>query len=248
MRFSDILGLNDTKDQLIKSVDNNRIAHSHLFLGDRGSAKLAVALAFAQYINCKEKSDKDSCGKCDSCIKYEKLAHPDLHLIFPVLQIKNIKKAISDNFIIEFRNEILKNPYLSIYHWFSNFNEENKTGKTGYIYTQEIESLQKKLALKNYESEYRVVLIWMPEKMQINTSNKILKVLEEPPRKTIFLLVSENEEALLKTIVSRVQKTVVSQYDDLQIKEYLNRVSNEHSPTKIEETIKFSDKDLGEAI
>ena len=125
-------------------------------------------------------------------------------LIFPVLTINNIKKPIL-TILKKLREEVLKNPYLSLDNWFDVFSSDNKTGKTGYIYTHESESLHQKLALKHYESEYRVVIIWMPEKMQANTSNKLLKLLEEPPKKTIFLLVSENSDMLLNTIISRLQ-------------------------------------------
>ena len=223
MQFSEILGNRQLKEQLINSVQHNRIAHAQMFLGEKSSPKLLLALSYAKYINCQNKSLEDSCGLCPSCIKYENLTHPDLHLVFPVLLIKSNKRATSDDFIREWREEVLKNTFIDLSVWFDTFSNENKTGKTGYIYTQEIESLNKKLLLKHYESEFRVVLIWLPENMQANTSNKLLKLLEEPPQKTIFLLVSENTETILKTIISRVQIIKTPNYNSIEIEDFLKR-------------------------
>ena len=248
MRFSQILGNTDFKNTLINSVENNRLSHSQLFLGGRGSAKLALAISFAQYINCKNKSENDSCGSCDSCIKHTNLSHPDFHLIFPVLTINGIKKPISDHFVIKWREEVLKNPYLSLDNWFEVFSSDNKTGKTGYIYTHESESLHQKLALKHYESEYRVIIIWMPEKMQANTSNKLLKLLEEPPNKTIFLLVSENSEMLLNTIISRLQILKLKSNLNTEIQQVLKNKFPKISDSEIQKAISFTDADLGESI
>ena len=210
MRFKQVVGNKKIKNQLISSVENNRIAHAHLFSGESGGSKLIIAIAFAQYINCKNKLNEDSCGDCPSCKKYENLTHPDLHLIFPVLTNSKIKKPTSDNYITEFREEVLKNPYLTLNNWFDIFSKDNKTGKQGHIYIQEIESLHNKMLLKTYESEYRIVILWMPEYMQLSTSNKILKILEDPPEKTIFILVSEKPQNLLSTIISRLQITNVT--------------------------------------
>ena len=195
MQFKDIIGNNQTKKHLVNSLKQNRLSHSQLFLGKEGSPKLAIAIAFAQYISCTNKLKSDSCGQCNSCLKYNLLIHPDLHLVFPVLSIRGIKKVVSDHFVKEWRREVLNNPYLNLNNWFDLFIEENKSGKTGYIYTQESDKLHEKLLLKHYESKHRVVIIWLPEKMQHNTSNKLLKLLEEPPKNTIFLLVSENSNS-----------------------------------------------------
>tara|TARA_B110000459_G_scaffold175325_1_gene198634 strand:- start:1150 stop:2310 length:1161 start_codon:yes stop_codon:yes gene_type:complete len=248
MRFKDILGNTDFKNTLINSVENNRLSHSQLFLGGSGSSKLALAISFAQYINCKKKSKNDSCGECDSCIKHANLSHPDLILIFPVLTINNIKKPVSDHFVIKWREEVLKNPYLSLDNWFDVFSSDNKTGKTGYIYTHESESLHQKLALKHYESEYRVVIIWMPEKMQANTSNKLLKLLEEPPKNTIFLLVSENSDMLLNTIISRLQILKVKSDSSKEIQLVLKNKFPKTSDIEIQKVISFTNADLGESI
>ena len=247
MLFKEIEGNKEIKNQLISSVLNNRVSHSQLFLGGKGSAKLAIAIAFAQFINCTTKNENDSCGNCDSCVKYNSLTHPDLYLIFPVLTINGIKKPISDNFIFQWREEILKNPYLNLYDWFNVFSEDNKTGKNGLIYTHEAENLQSKLALKHYESEYRVVIMWMPENMQAKTSNKLLKLLEEPPNKTIFLLVSENSEQLLNTVLSRLQITKITNFSDENIKNYILKQNN-ISSKKANTLISYSEGDLGKAL
>lgn len=248
MKFKDIIGNTELKTQLINSVENNRLSHSQLFLGKSGGPKLAFAFAFAQYINCTNKTTSDSCGECQSCMKHNKLIHPDLHLVFPVLLINGIKKAVSDNFAKEFRQEALNNPYLNLHNWFDVFSSENKTGKTGYIYTQESDNLHKKLSLKHYESEYRVVIIWIPEKMQTVTSNKLLKLLEEPPQKTIFILVSENSEILLKTILSRLQILKIKNYSSKEKTEILQNKFPEKGVIKLEKSLIYSDGNLGDAI
>ena len=248
MKFSEIPGNTEIKKQLINSVKNNRLSHSQMFLGGGGSSKLPIVFAFTQYINCKNKQNDDSCGICDSCVKYQNLTHPDLHLIFPVLSINNIKKVVSDNFITQWREESLKNPYLDLDMWFDVFSEENKTGKTGYIYTQESEVLHQKLSLKHYESEYRVVIIWLPEKMMLHTSNKFLKLLEEPPKKTLFLLVSENSDLILKTILSRLQITKLVNHSVEEIHSILQNKFPSKSKSEIDASISLSEGNIGRSI
>lgn len=248
MKFSNILAHKSLKKQLVNSVKNNRIAHSQMFLGEKSSPKLLFALAYAQYINCQNKSSDDSCGTCQSCVKYQNLSHPDLHLIFPVLSINKIKKVTSDNFVKEWRDNVLKNPYLDLDIWFDVFSSENKTGKTGYIYTQESDNLHRKLSLKNYESEFRVVLIWLPEKMQTNTSNKLLKLLEEPPIKTIFLLVSENTDSILSTILSRIQIIKTQSYKPAEIESLLRAKFPLKEAEEIKEIISLTDGNIGGSI
>ena len=202
MLFKEIPGNKIVKKELIKSVRKDRIAHAQLFLGKPGNAKLALAIAFAQFLNCEKRGEKDSCNSCHSCLMYNSLSHPDLHLVFPVLKINKIKNPVSENFISQWRKIILDNPYLSLTDWYKYFDSENKQG---VIYTDEAEHLQKKVALKNYESAYRIILIWMPEKMNLTCANKLLKLIEEPPKGTFFLMASEDFEKLLPTITSRMQ-------------------------------------------
>jgi DNA polymerase-3 subunit delta' len=217
MFFKEIPGNKKIKKQLVGGVDNNRIGHAQLFSGNRGSGKLAIAFAYARYLNCDNKSDEDSCGKCPSCTKYNSLSHPDLHLIFPVLKKRGVKTAVSDHFINEWRHFISENIYGSLNDWIDKISSDNKTSEGGFIYKDEAISLHKKLALKNFEAIYRIVLIWMPEQMDIKTSNKLLKLFEEPPDRTVFLVVSEKPSTLLPTIVSRLQKTHINDFtnDDM---------------------------------
>jgi len=205
MLFKEIVGNLNIKKQLLEGVKNNRVSHAQLFSGKSGSAKLALSLAYAQFLNCENRAENDSCGTCSSCLKYNNLSHPDLHLIFPVLKVNNIKDPVSDHFIEQWRNFIMDNYYSSPNDWIDSFGTENKTGQQGTIYKHEADNIHKKLSLKNYEADYRVVLIWMPERMNLEASNKLLKLFEEPPNGTIFLLVSENANQLLPTIVSRLQ-------------------------------------------
>ena len=202
MLFKEIPGNKIVKKELINSVTKNRIAHAQLFLGKSGNAKLALAIAFAQFLNCEERGETDSCNSCHSCLMYNSLSHPDLHLVFPVLKINKIKNPVSDNFISQWREIVSDNPYLSLTDWYKYFDAENKQGA---IYKHEAQQLQKKVALKNYESAYRVILIWMPEKMNLTCANKLLKLIEEPPKGTFFLMASEDFEKLLPTITSRMQ-------------------------------------------
>ena len=212
MLFQTIPGNIFVKQQLIGSVKKNRVGHAQIFSGKFGSANLALAFAYARYLNCENKSDEDSCGKCLSCIKYDLLSHPDLHLIFPILKTGNTKLAVSDSFVSKWRQFILKNPYQSLNNWIDTFGTENKKAERGSIYKDEANLIHKKLALKNFEAFYRVVLIWIPEQMSLETSNKFLKLFEEPPSRTVFLLVSENPANLLPTIMSRLQEIQVHNF------------------------------------
>ena len=212
MLFKEIIGNNSVKKQLIEAVRNNRISHAQLFSGKSGSAKLALALAYAQFLNCENRTTVDSCGICSSCLKFNNLSHPDLHLIIPVLKTKEVQKPVSDHFIGKWRDFITNNYYGSLNGWIDSFGTENKTGQQGTIYKDEANNIHKKLSLKNYEAEYRVVLIWMPERMNLEVSNKLLKLFEEPPKGTIFLLITENTNQLLPTIISRLQTIKIADF------------------------------------
>ncbi len=246
MLFKEIPGNSLVKSQLRSAVKNNRISHAQLFSGNSGSAKLALAFAYARYINCDNKSDEDSCSKCSSCLKYNYLSHPDLHLIFPVVKSGVAKISVSDNFISLWRDFILKNMYGSLESWIDVLAAENKTAEKGSIYKDEAITIRKKLALKNFEATYRVVLIWMPEQMNKEASNKLLKLFEEPPSGTIFLLVSENPNILLPTITSRLQTIKVNSFsaDDL-----IPLLKNHNlSDERIRELRKLTNGDLGKII
>jgi DNA polymerase-3 subunit delta' len=227
MLFKDITGNELVKKQLIDAVANNRISHAQLFSGKSGNAKLALAFAYAQYLNCENKSETDSCNSCSSCLKYKNLSHPDLHLIFPVLKVNGIKNPTSDSFVNKWRELVLENKFIDINDWIDTFGIENKTGQQGSIYIDEATSIQRKLSLKNYEAEYRVVLIWLPEKMNLTVSNKLLKLLEEPPKGTVFVLVSEDANSLLPTIISRLQTLNVSDFTIEDVVDYFDGVTLE---------------------
>ena len=217
MLFKEIIGNNSVKNQLIEAVRSNRISHAQLFSGKSGSAKLALALAYAQFLNCENRTAVDSCGVCSSCLKFNNQSHPDLHIVIPVLKTKGVQKPVSDHFIGQWRDFISNNYYGSLNDWIDSFANENKTGQQGTIYKDEANNIHKKLSLKNYEAEYRVVLIWMPERMNLEVSNKLLKLFEEPPKGTIFLLVTENANQLLPTIISRVQTIKIADFTDQDI-------------------------------
>ena len=202
MLFSQIIGHEDIKKKLIQSVKENRIAHAQLFLGPEGTGKLALAIAYAQYINCTNKRENDSCGECPSCKKFNALAHPDLHFIFPSTTNKNVKKdPESDLFLTEWREYLTScDCYASLPNWYNALDIENKQG---LINVRDASTIIRKLNLKSYEAEYKVVIIWMAERLNTEAANRLLKLVEEPPEKTLFILVSENQEELLMTIRSR---------------------------------------------
>ncbi len=202
MFFKDVIGQEGVKKRLIQSVRDERISHAQLFSGPEGTGKLALAIAYAQYISCKNRSETDSCGICPSCHKYKKLAHPDLHFVFPIFNSPKTKNPVCDDFIAEWREMVLANPYFNLGSWLSFIEADNAQG---LIYERESDSIYKKLNLKSFESEFKVMIIWLPEKMHVACSNKLLKLIEEPPNKTLFILITEDEEAVISTIRSRTQ-------------------------------------------
>ena len=219
MLFSEVLGHKALKERLIRTVSEERIHHAQMFVGPPGSGKLALALAYARYISCKQPSESDACGRCPSCQKYSKLAHPDLHFVFPVMTNKRVtKNPVSDDFIETWREKIGQNPYISENQWYEAIGAENKQG---YISRRESSNILGKLSLKSYESEYKIMIIWLPEKMNRSSANTLLKMIEEPPSKTLFLMVAENTEMILPTILSRAQKIQVPPLDAESVREGL---------------------------
>ena len=223
MFFKDVVGQEKIKKRLIRSVREQRISHAQLFAGPEGTGKLALAIAYAQYISCKNKGEDDSCGVCSSCHKYQKLAHPDLHFAFPVFNSAKIKNAVSDDYLPQWRETISQSPYLNLSKWLENIDAGNAQG---LIYERESDAIYRKLNLKSFESEYKVMIIWLPEKMNAACSNKLLKIIEEPPSKTLFLLVSENEEAIISTIRSRAQLIKVPFIERTAISQALEKIEN----------------------
>ena len=220
MLFSEIVGHDDLKKRLIQSVNENRVAHAQLFVGTEGSGKMALAIAYAQYTNCQNRTESDSCGVCPSCKKYMSLSHPDLHFIFPTATNKSVKKdPESDLFLAEWREYFSDcQGYVNLSEWFDKLDIENKQG---IINVRDASTVIRKLSFKSYESEYKVVILWMPEKLNVFSANKLLKLIEEPPEKTLFLLVAENQEEVLSTIRSRCVLVKVPRLDTAVIKDAL---------------------------
>ncbi|MEO5643376.1 MAG: DNA polymerase III subunit delta [Bacteroidia bacterium] len=214
MFFRDIIGQLEIKQRLTASVASNRISHAQLVFGPEGCGALPIAVAYAQYVHCTNRGAEDSCGECPSCIKYNKLVHPDLHFAFPIKSMKDT--PVSDSFIAEWRDTFLDNPYFSIDEWTEKIEAENKQ-----LIIPEKESVEilRKLNLTTFEAEYKIMIIWMPEKMNLTSANKLLKILEEPPEKTLFLLVTESEDQLLRTIVSRTQLVRMRKIADAELRD-----------------------------
>ena len=244
MRFSDIPGLEDEKNRLIDSFNSNKVHHAILFSGQKGSANLALSLAFSTFINCEQKSEKDSCGTCSSCNKMDKLIHPDVNFVFPVAPTPKInKEVISDKFIESWRSSVIEFPYLSIDDWFEIYGFENKQPN---ISKDEVRNLIKKLTLKPFESNVKINIIWLPEFLHLSTSNAMLKVLEEPPGNTLFFLVTNNDQKLISTIKSRVQNFKVKRFSDSEMKRYLS-IYKDVSENEVDQAIYLSDGDLNNA-
>ena len=210
MRFADITGQEDLKRHLVQSVDAGRVSHAQLFTGQAGAGALALAVAYVQYLCCHHRHDGDSCGECPDCRQIAALAHPDLHLVFPVNKQgkKSGEVMRSDEFLPLFRAVFSENGgYFSAQDWY----ERLDLGKTlkGMIAAREADEIIRKLSFKSFEADYKTMLIWLPEAMNEEAANKILKILEEPWEKTVFLLVSEAPDRLLRTILSRTQEVAV---------------------------------------
>jgi DNA polymerase-3 subunit delta' len=220
MFFRDIIGQEVLKGRLVQTVRENRVSHAWLFFGPEGAGALPLAISFARYILCTSRDATDACGFCAGCNKVSKYIHPDLHFVFPVNKTRTLDKdsVISDDFIIEWRNFLLKNPYGRLTQWYDFIDLENKQG---VINTDESKRLAGKLYLKSFESDYKVVIIWQPEKMNDQAGNKLLKLLEEPPPLTIFMLVSENPEQLLSTVRSRCISVKIPRINDAELSDAL---------------------------
>lgn len=219
MLFKDIIGHNDVKKRLLQSVKDKRISHAQLFLGPEGCGSLSLAIAYAQYINCTQPTENDSCGVCPSCFKFSKLVHPDLHFVFPVATTSKVKtNPVSNNFLTEWREAVLQFPYMNLTQWYKHIGVENKQGG---IQKNESEEVIKKLNLKTYEGAYKIMIIWMAEKMNETCANKLLKIIEEPSPNTLFILISESTEAILQTILSRTQMVKIPKIDSISLANYL---------------------------
>lgn len=204
MNFSEIIGQDSIKKMLGRMIVERRVPHAMLFTGAKGVGKLALALALGKRILCGEADGPDSCGKCQNCLLADRLEHPDLHLVFPVIKLSE-SVTTSRYFTKEFRQEVLRNPYLTFEEWMATFGEN----KRGQIYAQESDDIIENVYAHPFQSKMKVFVIWMAELMNESCANKILKVLEEPPLDTVFLMVSDEPEKMLQTIRSRCLRVEV---------------------------------------
>ncbi|ARS37508.1 ATP-binding protein [Pontibacter actiniarum] len=224
MQFSQIIGHQEAKQLLLKSVQQNHVAHAQLFLGQEGSANLALALAYATYINCEDKQPDDSCGTCGSCVKMNRLVHPDFNFVMPVTATKAVSKdALSNKFMNEWREFILSSPFQGLNEWMQHIGAENKQG---IISKDESRQLVKLVSLKAFEGACKIVVIWLPELMHPSAANALLKLLEEPPAQTLFLLVSQSAEKLLATITSRTQIMQVRNFTEQEVMQFVQQKYN----------------------
>lgn len=246
MLFKEIIGQSIVKQQLVELIQHNRLSHALLFLGKEGNGSLALAMAFAQYIVCEKTNPKsknlnsntslfgedslllqmerrlgseaDSCGVCPACQKAQQLIHPDIHFSYPTVTKKSGDKPVATDFMSEWREFIKTNPYGNSFDWIELIKEkENSQGK---ITAEECNDIIRKLSLKSFESEYKILIMWMPE-MLGTEGNKLLKLIEEPPANTLFILVTENEAQVLPTIVSRCQLIKIPSLETKEIEEAL---------------------------
>lgn len=241
MQFNRIIGHEALKQQLIATVRENRVSHAQLFLGPEGSGSLALAIAYAQYINCEDKQENDSCGQCASCTKYEKLIHPDLHFSYPFFA--KDKNETSNTYIENWRNAFLSNPYMSLSFWREQLEAENKQAN---INIAEAHSIIKKLSLKAFEAEYKVLIMWLPEYLDTQ-GNALLKLIEEPPEKTLFLLVAENQDKILNTIISRTQLVKVNKLSYDELKQFLIQ-DKQIEPNRANEIAFIADGNIQSAL
>lgn len=202
MLFKEVVGQDEIKDRLRREADEGRVAHALLFYGPEGCGKLPVALAFARYLLCNQPHDGEPCNACNSCRMTARWAHPDLHFVFPVVKYKDAAHSVSDVYLPEWRKQLGENVYFGLDEWLEDMQAGNQQAM---IYSAESDAIQKKLSLKSNQGGKKVMIIWLPEKMNLECANKLLKLLEEPPAETHFLLISERLEAVLPTIVSRAQ-------------------------------------------
>lgn len=239
--FRDIVGHADTCKQLVGLVKDNRLSHALHFLGPEGSGNLQVALAFASYILCREPEEFDSCGRCASCVKMASYQHPDLHFVFPIIN-PGVNKSV-EPFMADWRSQLQEGLLFSFEDWMQVIADENKQGVISVGLAAEI---MNKVSMKSFEGGYRIAVIWLPEKMNTDAANKLLKVLEEPLPGTLFFLVGNSSDSLLPTILSRVQQVPISKLSNIEVEEALvNRYEVE--PARAKSAAFLSDGNLNMA-
>lgn len=234
MQFKNVVGQAELKAHLIEEIRNEKIAHAQLFLGKMGHGGLPLALAFVQYLFCENKQENDSCGECPSCRKVTNLQHPDLHFSFPTVQANS---KVSDPNLVDWREMINESPYFNLLDWTRFIDPKERRPIIGKDESQEI---IKKLSLRSYEGGFKVMVIWMADEMNTSCANKLLKIIEEPPSNTLFVLVAESQEKILQTILSRTQLVKIPRIQTEQISAYLtenfqlNRTDADSVATRVE--------------
>ena len=203
MYFHDVIGQDDLKARLTDTARRGIIPHARLFCGRTGSGTFPLALAYARYLNCSDRTDTDACGKCHSCRQYDALAHPDLYFTFPIVADKKRKRTVCDDYLGEWRAMLTEHTYFDLDEWLDRM---ETAGKQALIYAEESDQMIRKTSLRIYEAQYRVLIVWMPERMHAACANKLLKLIEEPPARTVILMVSDAPDLILGTILSRTQR------------------------------------------
>ncbi len=220
MYFSEVIGQEELKEKLVRMVKERRVGHAFLFLGKAGYGTLPLSLAFSQYLLCTDKGENDSCGKCSACIKSEKIIHPDINFSMPFNSNESNSNNKSDNFLSFWREQILEQPYFDLGDWNKKIGIERKQS---IINVKESNNIIHKMSLKPYESHLKVMLIWSAEKMNRDASNKLLKLIEEPTKNTVIILIAEDKDQLLDTILSRTLLVSVPPIDELNLQNYIQK-------------------------
>ena len=211
MLFSDVVAQTNLSNRLREGIRSGKVAHAQLFDGAEGSGALALARAYAQYLHCTNKTDDDSCGECDSCVAHSKLQHPDLHWSFPFFKKDSSGKSVSDPFQSSWRDMMLEGAYIGAEEWLNKIGADKKQL---FISVDEALEINRKLGIKAFHGGYKVLILWLPETMRVDTANKLLKLIEEPTDKTVMLFVSSNSDRLLATILSRLQRVKIPRLSD----------------------------------
>lgn len=248
MLFAQVPGASEVKEVLIKAAQKNQVAHAQLFIGKEGGVQLPMALAYATYLNCENPSSSDACGQCRSCKNAEKLIYPDLHFVVPTVTTKKVSKreeATTEKFLPDWRSFLIEENggYKNISDWVNFIGGENKQA---IITRQESRSIVKNMSIKSHQGGFKIVLIWLPELMQAPAANAVLKILEEPPEKTLFFMVSNDPEKLLITILSRAQKVYIPSPTDENITTLLSGLGVENN--KAQKVAFLADGNIREAL
>ncbi len=244
MRFADISGQKELKEVLVRSVREGRIAHAQLFLGPEGNGGLAMARAYAAYILCENRGETDSCGECPACRKAYGLIHPDLHWSYPVVRkSSDSSPPVSTDYMKEWREYLLQNPFPDLYGWLQFIEAGNKQGN---ITVRECQEIIRKLNFKSFESSWKILIMWLPEYLG-NAGNVLLKLIEEPPENTVILLAAHDEQRLLGTIRSRTQLVRVNPFEDRDLEDWLKEKYG-LDPEEAAQTARLAEGNIRDAI